>query len=128
MSTLQLLLVSDCLALHLQHGLRTQGNFLMGAIGVQMYAMAMGKLAVMNHPLMSWLFSHPDSRQSWTPLQLTAPFLNKAMRHEIIPLESAAVNAKNIKFVGLHGVSSLHNSYRVSMYIHRVSMYIHRAT
>jgi len=79
---------------------------------VQMYAMAMGKLAVMNHPLMSWLFSHPDSRQSWTPLQLTAPFLNKAMRHEIIPLESAAVNAKNIKFVGLHGVSSLHNSYR----------------
>lgn len=81
-------------------------------IGVQVYALAMKKIAIMNHALFNSLFLHPDDRQSWNPKEIQTARVNKDLRHHIIPLESAAVVARHVKYIGVHGVGSLQQSYK----------------
>ena len=87
-------------------------------LGIQFFAVSIGRPAVINNALLTDMFEHPDPRQRLAPL--TNLLLNKEMKSKIKGFAASALaptakvpsRFENVKFIGSHGVPTMATGFR----------------
>lgn len=95
------------------------GNLLISMLGIQFFAVSIGRTSIVNNALLTDMFDHPDPRQKLAPLP--NKLLNKEMKHKITAVAAVNLNPSKmpglsrfdkVKFIGSHGVPTLSHAFK----------------